>query len=187
MGLARALAKNPEERARRRAIVTKPLEVSSVGEAVIAASELYDKAKEQADARTLERDTAERAELMRSLGVDEDESMDMKQRNQVRTMVKQMEEEQKRRAKRAMTDQLDRAMIDLLSLHRDILSIQLGTGVELVNTDLAERITAIARSTTAESTLARIDSIEEARRRLQTNAMPQLVLESLLIELLTAA
>ena len=182
IGLARALAADPEMRERRRTIVTAPLRVSSVGEAVFAAEDLLEAARAQADARTVERDTAEKAELMRSLGMEEGERIDPK----LRSMVKQLEEDQKRRGKRALTDELDRAMIDLLSLYRDVLSIQLWTGQQLVNGDLADTVSQIAQTTPPESTLVRIAAVEQARKRLQTNAAPQLVLESLMLQLLRA-
>ena len=63
----------------------------------------------------------------------------------MRTQVKQLEENQKRRATRAQRDVLDRSLVDLLSLYRDVLVVQLGAEVELVNAELAEEVERLAR------------------------------------------
>ena len=71
IGLARALARDPQMRARRRDIITAPASVRSVGEAVMAADRLLETAKAQADAQVSERNAREKAELMRQLGMEE--------------------------------------------------------------------------------------------------------------------
>ena len=96
IGLARALARDPQMRERRRAIITAPASVRSVGEAVMAADRLLETAKAQADAQVSERNAREKAELMRQLGMDEGESATKASR----TMIRQLEEDQKRRSKR---------------------------------------------------------------------------------------
>ena len=55
-------------------------------------------------------------------------------RRRLRAQIRQLEEEQKRRATRAQRDVLDRSLVDLLSLYRDVLVVQLGADVDLVNT-----------------------------------------------------
>ena len=86
----------------------------------------------------------------------------------LRTQVRQLEEDQKRRATRAQRDVLDRAMVDLLSLYRDVLVVQLGAGVELVNVE-HERGGAHAGRGRAppEQTLRRMDAVGQARTRLR--------------------
>ena len=90
-----------------------------------------------------------------------------------------MEEDQKRRARRARTDVLDRAMVDLLSFYRDVLVSQMGSDVERVNIDLAEALDRVAASTGPEQSLARIAAIEQCRARLRSNASPVLSLVAL--------
>ena len=58
----------------------------------------------------------------------------------MRSQVKQLEDDQKRRAKRSVTDSLDRTLTDLLSFYRDVLIIQLGNAVELVNVELRSEL-----------------------------------------------
>ena len=105
--------------------------IRGVGDAVLAAGDLVATAQADAKAATEERDADERAALLRSLGAEGAATLPPAVRSQVKTL----EEEQKRRATRAQRDVLDRAMVDLLSLYRDVLVVQLGAQVELVNVE----------------------------------------------------
>ena len=157
IGLARALARDPQMRERR----------------------LLETAKAQADAQVSERNAREKAELMRQLGMEEGESATKASR----TMIRQLEEDQKRRSKRALTDAIDRALIDLLAIYRDVLMVQVGGDGELINTDLTDLVRQIADDSTPRQTLARVDHIETARKRLVANGNPLLVLEDMAISL----
>ncbi len=179
IGLARALARNPEMRQRRRAIITAPIMVRSVGEAVMAAHNLLETAKAQAEAQTEERNAREKAALLRQLGLDEGERITPALRSQ----ITHLEDEQKRRAKRALHDGLDRALVDLLAIYRDVLMRQLGTEQDLINEDLADTIDVLAYESTVEQTLARVDAIDLARQRIHANVAPLLALEAMAISL----
>lgn len=179
IGLARALARDPQMRQRRREIVTAPARVRSVGEAVIAAGSLLETARAQADAQVGERNAREKSELLRQLGMDEGE----RATKQSRALLRQLEEDQKRRAKRALTDALDRALVDLLAIYRDVLMVQLRSGQELINTDLSDLVHGIAADSSPAQTVARIDHIEQARRRLIANGNVLLVLEAMVVSL----
>lgn len=179
IGLARALARDPQMRQRRREIVTAPARVRSVGEAVIAAGSLLETARAQADAQVGERNAREKSELLRQLGMDEGE----RATKQSRALLRQLEEDQKRRAKRALTDALDRALVDLLAIYRDVLMVQLCSGQELINTDLSDLVHRIAADSSPAQTMARIDHIEQARRRLIANGNVLLVLETMVVSL----
>ncbi|BAW92146.1 DNA polymerase III, delta' subunit [Actinomyces sp. Chiba101] len=179
IGLARHLATDPDAWERRRRLLLAPVTLRSVGDAVLAAADLVESAEAEAQARTAERDAAERADLMRALGLEGEGRVPPALRAQIRAL----EEDQKRRAKRARTDVLDRAMIDLLSFYRDVLAAQMGSDVERVNIDLAEQIERAAASTGPEQSLARIAAIEECRGRLRSNAAPLLAVEALMIQL----
>ena len=179
IGLARHLATDPDAWERRRRLLHAPVSLRSVGDAVLAAADLVESAEAEAQARTAERDAAERADLMRALGLEGESRVPPSLRAQIRAL----EEDQKRRAKRARTDVLDRAMIDLLSFYRDVLATQMGSDVERVNVDLAEQIERTAASTGPEQSLARIAAIEECRARLRSNAAPLLAVEALMVRL----
>lgn len=179
IGLARALARDPQMRQRRRDIITAPIMVRSVGEAVAAANNLLDTAKAQAEAQTEERNAREKAALLRQLGIQEGDKVSPA----VRSQVRQLEDEQKRRARRALSDTLDRALVDLLAIYRDILMRQLGTPMPLINDDLSETIDLLAYESTPQHTINRIEAIELARTRLTTNVAPALALEAMAISL----
>lgn len=179
VGVARRLARDPEARARRSAVLRIAPRLRGVGDAVLAAAELVETAQADARAATEERDAAERQALLHSLGAEGLTVIPPALRGQ----VKQLEDEQKRRATRAQRDVLDRAMVDLLSFYRDVLVLQLGAEVHLVNAEHEEAARAVAESSTPEQTVRRMDAVGEARTRLEGNVAPLLAVEAMLIAL----
>lgn len=179
IGLARRLARDPEARARRSRTLELAAGVRGVGDAVLTAAELVEVATAEAKAATADRDAAEKAELLRSLGADGGGTLPPALRAQVR----QLEEEQKRRATRAQRDVLDRTLVDLLSFYRDVLVVQLGAQVELVNSEHAELVATVARGSTPEQTVRRMDAIGETRERLEGNVAPLLAMEAMAVAL----
>lgn len=179
VGIARRLARDPEARRRRARLLAIPGEIRGVSDAVLAAGELVELAQEEARAATADRDAAERAELLRSLGAEDGTNLPPS----LRAQLSQLEKDQKRRATRAQRDVLDRAMVDLLSLFRDVLTVQLGAEVELVNTEHAELVRELAATSTPEQNLRRMDAIGEARTRLAGNVAPLLAVEAMMLAL----
>ena len=179
VGLAKRLARDAGARERRTAVLSIARRIRGVGDAVLAAGELVDVAKAEAVSATQERDAAEKAELLRGLGVADGETLPPRLRSQ----LKQLEDDQKRRATRHQRDVLDRAMVDLLSLYRDVLVVQLGAEVDLVNAELAETVRSLAADSTPEQTVRRMDAIGVARTRLDGNVAPLLALEAMAIAL----
>ncbi|NMM30113.1 MAG: DNA polymerase III subunit delta', partial [Cellulomonas sp.] len=164
---------------RRATVLSIPLRVRGVGDAVLAAGDLVATAQADAKAATEQRDAEERSELLRSMGAEGAATIPPALRAQVRDL----EGDQKRRATRAQRDVLDRAMLDLLSLYRDVLVVQLGAGVELVNVEHEESVRALAASSTPEQTVRRMDAIGEARTRIAGNVAPLLAVEAMTIAL----
>lgn len=179
IGLARALAKDPQMRQRRRSIITAPAQVRSVGEAVFAAEDLHSIAKAQAESQSEERNAREKAELMRQLGMEEGQTPASHQRARIR----ELEDEQKRRSKRAIQDALDRALVDLLGIYRDVLMRQLGSDQEPINDDCVDLIEELATRSTPQQTMTRVQAIEDARKRLTTNMSVPLILEAMTLSL----
>lgn len=179
IGMARRLATDVDTQRRRRAILEVPQRIRGVADAVLAAGELVDLAQEEAKDATAQRDAEERAELLRSLGADGVTRMPPA----VRAQVRRLEDNQKSRATRAQRDVLDRAMVDLLALYRDVLVVQLGAEVDLINADMVQEITALAGASTPEQTLRRMDAVATARRRLAANVAPLLAVEAMMVSL----
>ncbi len=179
IGIARRLARDPQARARRSTVLAIPRRIRGVGDAVLAAGELVEVAQEEARAATEHRDAQEKAALLRAMGAEGAATLPPS----LRAQVTQLERDQKSRATRAQRDVLDRSMVDLLSLYRDVLVVQLGAGVELVNTEHGADVRALADESTPEQTLRRMDAIGEARTRLAGNVAPLLAVEAMAIAL----
>ncbi|YCK81157.1 DNA polymerase III subunit delta' [Arthrobacter sp. D3-18] len=181
IGIARRLARDADARQRRLDTVRIPLGLRGVTAAVMMAEKLVKIATEEANSSNDERDAAEKIALLASLGAPESGTLPPSMRSQ----VKQLEDDQKRRAKRSITDSLDRTLTDLLSFYRDVLIIQLGNAVELVNVELKSELEEYAGHSTPETTLARMDAINKARVRITTtNVAPLLAVESMATSLI---
>ncbi len=179
IGIARRLARDPEARARRSRVLALATSVRGVGDAVLAAGELVEVSQAEAKAATEDRDATERTELLRSMGAEGSATLPPALRSQVR----QLEEEQKRRATRSQRDVLDRAMVDLLSFYRDVLVVQLGADVDVVNAEHEDQVRAVATGSRPEQTVHRMDAIGLARTRLAGNVAPLLAVEAMTIAL----
>ena len=100
---------------------------------------------------------------------------------QLRSHIKNLEDHQKRRATRSLRDGLDRILVDLLSLYRDIVRLQLGVDTSLINVELEDGLRAAATARTAADTLATMEAIGVARTRIDSNVSPVLAIEALMI------
>lgn len=177
IGIAHRLASDDNARARREDTLRLALAISSVPSAVNAASELVELAKTDAAAFTAERDASERESVLRSLGVEPGGTIPPALRAQIR----QLEDDQKRRATRSLRDGIDRILTDLHSLFRDVMVAQLEGNQDFVNAALADPITSYATAHRIEDTIAVMDAITVARRRMEANVPPLLVMEALLL------
>jgi DNA polymerase-3 subunit delta' len=97
--------------------------------------------------------------------------------------IRALEEGQKRRATRSVRDGLDRILVDLLSLYRDVLTLQISANVPLVNEDLRTGITEVATTTSPAETIHKLEAIAQARIRIDSNVRDLMVLESLGVQL----
>jgi DNA polymerase-3 subunit delta' len=182
IGLARHLATSHEAAERRAAVLAIPAAASSVALAVIAAGQLDRAAKEEAESGRAKGDEASRAALLAGLG----EAAGARMTATARAALKQFDEEAKRRARRRQIDTLDRALVYLLSFFRDVLALQLGAKVELVNSDHADLVTACAGTSALGGTMASLAAVELARTRVAANASPGLALEAMAVTLAMA-
>lgn len=99
-----------------------------------------------------------------------------------RAMFKQLEEDHKRKEKRAIVDDIDRLFMDIYGVLRDIYICQLGAEVPLLNRDFSDTIKEIAENTVVDSTFARIEALAQATKRLKANVSPILVLQAVLLK-----
>jgi DNA polymerase-3 subunit delta' len=181
VGRARRLAVDEEAKRRRREVLELPAQVSTIGGCFTAAANLVDAAKDEAAAVTEELDRAETSALREAMG-------DTGGRNRPRTAaaaLNDLERRQSSRAKRIHRDALDRALIDLAAFYRDVLVLQLGADVDLVNVDLQGPLGRLAESTSPESTLRRIEAILACREAIDTNVAPLLAVEAMAVALHT--
>jgi DNA polymerase III subunit delta' len=179
IGMALRLATSSDARARRKETLVAALQIDSIPKAMLTAERWLELAKKDADALTQERDDEERAALLATLGIAEGGTIPPA----LRSDIKQLEEAQKRRATRSLRDGIDRILVDLASLFRDVMTIQLASSVELVNTQLDHQIQEMAASSSPAETIAKIEAISLARVRIGANVRDLMVLESLAVTL----
>jgi DNA polymerase-3 subunit delta' len=175
VGMARRLATSQEARARRSETMREIAGITNLSKSMVAAEHLLSVAKRDAQALSEERDSKERANLLRAYGLSETDKLPPN----LRAEFKALEENQKRRNTRALRDGIDRIFTDAESFFRDIMSLQLAAGVELTNPELEAELIARANSTTSLQTIEILDAVAQARMRLAANVRDLLVLEAL--------
>lgn len=178
IGMARRLARSPEARERRNTSLRLVLDINSVSQAVNAAASILAIATDDAKAYNESRDEAERTEMLRLMGLEPGATIPPALRSQLKTL----EDNQKRRATRALRDGVDRVFTDLESLYRDILVVGLGGDVPLTNAELEPQIAEWAAQHPRELAITALAAIDTARSRIERNVTPLLSLESFLIE-----
>ncbi|MCU1415963.1 MAG: polymerase subunit delta [Schumannella sp.] len=177
IGMAHRLATNEQARERRRRTLELALGIRSVSGAVLAATELVAVATDDAKSFTEENDAEERDRALRSLGIEPGGAVPPGLRSQ----LKSLDDDQKRRATRSLRDGIDRILVDLMSLYRDILLLQLGVATEPVNLAIYSSLTTAAALSTPSRTLETLDAIATARERIEGNVAPALALEAMLV------
>ncbi|WP_020577085.1 DNA polymerase III subunit delta' [Actinopolymorpha alba] len=183
IGRARALATQEEVRARREQVLSVPSKLRDLAGCLTAAASLVELAAEEARAATAELDATEKAELERALGVTGSGGRGPRPR-QLQAAQKELEDQQKVRAKRLQRDALDRALLDLVAFYRDVLVVALGASAELVNEELRDDIERRAHANRPELILRQIDAILACRDAIAANVAPLLAVESMTIALL---
>jgi DNA polymerase-3 subunit delta' len=151
------------------------MSISNLSSAMVAAEKLLGVAKRDAEASSAEKDAQEKDALMKAYGLTPDEKLPPN----LRAQFKELEENQKRRATRALRDGIDRIFTDAESIYRDLMALQLGAEVELVNTEIEAELLQRVNGSAVEHTIAILDSITLARQRLASNVRDLLVLEAL--------
>ena len=185
VGRARALARDEEARLRRQEVLRIPGQLQNLPACFAAAADIVAAATEDANSFTKPLDASEHDELLRAYGEGATGQGITKARIErlAKGAVRELEAHQKSRRTRAVRDRLDRSLVDLLTYYRDVLVLQLGSTVDLVNEELRPSLDRLAAESSPESTRRRLDAISRTRRLLESNASPQLLLEGLLVDL----
>ncbi|MCX6455833.1 MAG: DNA polymerase III subunit delta' [Actinobacteria bacterium] len=178
IGRARHLALNEDARNRRTAILKLSLLITDVASAFKAAQVLVDAAKLEAEEESERRDDTELKNLKEAWG---QQGSRLTQGGS--KVVKELEKEQKSRSTRMVRDFLDRALLDVATLYRDVLLVQSNSNDSLINIDLVSEIQTVATATSPESTLKKLEAIMVARTNLSHNAAPLLTVEALMVQL----
>jgi DNA polymerase-3 subunit delta' len=176
IGRAKYLATNEEARKTREKILSIPFTIKDLASAFEAANTLVELAKSQALAESEIRDEAELTKLKESYG-----TTGSKLATGGSKAVKELEKEQKTRNTRLVRDNLDRTLLDLATVYKDILLFQSNLMSQITNIDLQNRIKQKAQETPPESIMKSMDSILEARISLKQNSASNLTTEALLL------
>ena len=182
IGRAKALALEEDTRGRRLEVVRLPPRLTDLGSCMTAATNLAELATEEATADTDRLNAKEVQDLEAVYGADRKS----RSSRSARAAFSELERDHKARLKRRVLDSVDRQLTELLSVYRDVLVLQTRAGGHLVNEEQRGEIDELARRTTPEDTLHRIDAVYEARRQMmEFNVPPLLALESLMVSLKT--
>jgi DNA polymerase-3 subunit delta' len=179
IGRAKRLATDEEARLRRHAVLNLPLSLANLSSALESAAALVDAATAEATEITAPLDAQEVEDTRRALGV----GQGTRQPPGAAAVLKELAVEQKRRATRSRRDAIDRALVDLASFYRDVLAVQAGAAIELVNDEMREAVTSVARGSTPEATLRCIDAVLAARTAIDANVAPLLAVEAMTVAL----
>lgn len=179
IGRARRLATDERTRARRATVLKLPLRVEDIGGCLKAAQELIDAAAEDANQVAEEIDVKETEDLKAALGA----SAGGRMPRGTAGAMKELEDRQKRRKTRTQRDSLDLALTDLTGFYRDVLALQMGSEIALANGDVRDSLDRIARASTPEGTLRRIEAVVACRQALDSNVAPLLAVEAMTVAL----
>jgi len=179
VGMARRLVTNAGARERRKQALQAVLSITDIPSAMKVSEVLAKLAESDGAQLTAEQDEYERKELLIALGVSEESKLNASSR----AALRRLEESQKRRATRSKRDGLDRILIDLMGLYRDVLTVQLGANEPLINVDLIPEINKLANESTQSQSIRNIEEIEKVRYRMERNVKDLLLLDSLAVSL----
>jgi DNA polymerase-3 subunit delta' len=178
IGRARRLATDTNAKENRKNIMKLPFALKDIASAFKAAQQLVEAAKADALADSEAKDELEISKLKEAWG-----ASGSKLAAGGSKAVKELEKEQKSRSTRMVRDYLDRALLDLSTLYRDVLLVQSGSNDSLINEDLKSEISKLASTEGPARTLKKIEAILKTRSNLAQNAAPLLLIEALMCEL----
>ena len=183
VGRAKRLARDPDARKRRDAVLAVPRRLTGIGAAFDAASAVIEAAEAEAEAAVTDNDASERSALEVALGAGGTGRGASGAIRGAAGQLKDLERRQKSRATRAQRDALDRALVDLAGFYRDVLARSMHAPVSPVHTDAAELSSAAAHRWTAEAALRRLEAVLACRTAIEANVKPRIAVEAMMLTL----
>jgi DNA polymerase-3 subunit delta' len=183
IGRARALATDEGARLRRQDVLRIPTQLHDLGSCLALAADLVGVVTDDAASICDPLDERETVALRAAYGEGSEGRGIGTVERRAKGALKALEDRQKRRRRRVVRDQLDRAIVDLIAFYRDVLVIQLGAASELVNDEMRPQLERVAAESRPEETLRRVDALERTRHLLESNVPPLLAFESLTVSL----
>lgn len=180
IGRAKYLATNETARSNRRLIIQLPLRLQSLSEAFEAAQTLVDLATQEANSISNDRDEEEIGNLQEAYGKG---ATGRGMATGGAKAVKELEKEQKLRSTRMVRDSIDGALLDIVTLYRDVLMVQFGNLDSLINIEILEEIESYAVNSLPHLTVNKIKAIMDTRNNLARNAAPHITCEALMCRL----
>jgi DNA polymerase-3 subunit delta' len=179
IGRAKAIATDELVRQRRNEILDMPNRVHSVVSCFEMAATIVANANADTDSIVEPLDIQDEKNIRTAYG-DGVEGFKGVER-QIKSAVKALEKRAKDRRRRVLSDQYDRVLLDLTGFYRDVLIIQSGSDLLLINEELRPKIEKLAQTSSSAETLKRIDVIRETRDNLLANVNPVSAFESMLV------
>jgi len=183
IGRARALATDDGARIRRNQDLRIPFQLRDLASCFVMAADVVETATAAANERA-DRMDAEDTQILKDQFYAEGVSkLSGVMKRSYDKQNKELTLEHKRRRKRMVRDEVDRTLVDLIGLYRDVLSVQWEAPVELINEELRPQIVTLASASTPADTTRRLEALHYARTSLEADVAPALLLEALMVEL----
>lgn len=179
IGRAKYLSENPISRSRRNEVIDLFMTVNDTSSAFSAASKIIVIAQEEAEDATGTTNEIELIYLQDAL-----QGPGKSLVSGGAKAVKELEKDQKARIRRAVENSLDRFLLDLLSIYRDSLLIQLCNGAEVINTEYFARYPEKMVRFKPESIIIKIENVLSVREKLAQNTVNLLAMENLICTLI---
>jgi DNA polymerase-3 subunit delta' len=183
IGRARAIATDESVRLRRKQTLEIPTNLRAVSSCFDLANKIVASANADADAIVSPLDEQDDQDIRTTYGEGAEGKGLKTVERQMKSSLKTLEERIKARRRRVLSDQYDRVLLDLTGYYRDVLVIQSGASVELINEEIREAIQRVASVDDESATLQKISAITETRDQIVANVNPLNAFESLLVTL----
>lgn len=179
IGRARRLAQSTEAQQRRASVLNLAKLIYFGDKAFQEVSALVKTIQDEANSELKSVDEQELEKLKTTLGIGAKGRGAAKALRGSATVVKELEEKQKKRRTRFLRDALDLALIDLAGLYRDALIISSNSEISLVHPDFTEVSQNLATKNQPQALVACLDAINHCRDAISKNVSPVTAMDEL--------